>query len=114
MKRVIKTVLLELWVSPQLIISYLIYLFFKLCGVVNETINISDRFKLIYIDMSKRRFAGGHPDHNWHDELPNSTTAMIFTFSDNAHLYFNDLRKFGWCKVLSDQELKNIFAFYSD
>jgi len=54
-------------------------------------------------------FAGGHPDHNWHAELPNSTTAIIFTFNDGTKLYFNDLRKFGWCKVLNDQELQKIF-----
>jgi len=55
-------------------------------------------------------FAGGHPDHNWHANLPNNTTAVIFTFDDNSRLYFNDLRKFGWCKVLTDEQLQKIFT----
>lgn len=54
-------------------------------------------------------FSGGHPDHNWHADLPNSTTAVVFTFDDDSKLFFNDLRKFGWCKVLSDEDLSKIF-----
>lgn len=55
-------------------------------------------------------FSGGHPDHNWHAKLPNSTTAVIFNFEDGTQLYFNDMRKFGWCKVLNDEQLKKIFT----
>jgi len=55
-------------------------------------------------------FAGGHPSHDWHLSLPNSTTAIVFTFDDNSKLYFNDLRKFGWCKVLTDKQLQKIFV----
>ena len=65
------------------------------------------------------QFAGGHPDHNWsvsagpspdgHAKLPNSTTAIVFNFNDETKLYFNDMRKFGWCKVLTDEQLNKIF-----
>ncbi len=55
-------------------------------------------------------FAGGHPDHDWHASLPNSRTAIVFTFDDGSHLFFNDMRRFGWCKVLSDMELNKIFS----
>lgn len=65
--------------------------------------------QLIYRQELKDSFAGGHPDHNWHAVLPNSTTAVIFTFDDGSKLFFNDMRKFGWCKVLTDQELQKIF-----
>lgn len=78
MKRVIKTVLLELWVSPQLIISYLIYLFFKLCGVVNESVNISDGFKLIYIDMPHLNLnVGYHIFSSFNDMTPNRLNKEI-------------------------------------
>jgi len=53
-------------------------------------------------------FAGGHPDHDWHAELPNKHTRIVFTLDDNSTLFFNDLRKFGWCKVLTDQEVEAI------
>lgn len=55
------------------------------------------------------QFAGGHPDHNWHAKLPNNTTATVFTFNDESKLFFNDLRKFGWCKILSNDKLQQIF-----
>ena len=53
-------------------------------------------------------FAGGHPDHDWHSPLPNKHTRIVFTFDDDSKLFFNDLRKFGWCKVLSGRELMAI------
>lgn len=53
-------------------------------------------------------FAGGHPDHDWHLPLPNKHTRIVFTFDDDSKLFFNDLRKFGWCKVLSGRELMAI------
>lgn len=55
------------------------------------------------------QFAGGHPDHNWHAKLPNSTTAIIFRFGDGSELFFNDLRKFGWCKVVASSDLSELF-----
>jgi len=55
------------------------------------------------------QFAGGHPSHDWHMNLPNSTTAIVFTFDDDSKLFFNDMRKFGWCKVLSGEEIEKIF-----
>jgi len=60
-------------------------------------------------DLSPKKgsdfFAGGHPDHDWHLPLPNKHTRIVFTFDDDSKLFFNDLRKFGWCKVLSSKEL---------
>lgn len=67
--------------------------------------------QLIFIDRSSR-FAGGHPSHDWHAKLPNKYTRIIFTFHDGTNLYFNDLRKFGWCKLLNDAELKKIESTY--
>jgi formamidopyrimidine-DNA glycosylase len=54
-------------------------------------------------------FAGGHPSHDWHAKLPNSNTRIIFEFNDKSKLFFNDMRKFGWCKVLSNEEIEAIF-----
>lgn len=54
-------------------------------------------------------FAGGHPSHDWHAKLPNSNTRIIFTFNDQSKLFFNDMRKFGWCKVLTNKEVEAIY-----
>jgi formamidopyrimidine-DNA glycosylase len=37
-------------------------------------------------------------------------TRAIFNFTDGSHLYFNDLRKFGWLKLLSDDSKKKWLA----
>jgi formamidopyrimidine-DNA glycosylase len=39
--------------------------------------------------------------------LPNKSTRVVFTFSDNTKLFFNDQRKFGWVKLFSRDELKD-------
>lgn len=54
-------------------------------------------------------FAGGHPTKDWVAELPNQFTRITFTFDDESKLFFNDMRMFGWCKVLSGREVKEIF-----
>lgn len=60
--------------------------------------------QLIYIDHNMR-IAGGHADHDWHAKLPNSHTRIIFDFGDKQKLYFNDMRMFGWCKLMTKSEM---------
>jgi formamidopyrimidine-DNA glycosylase len=67
--------------------------------------------QLIYVDH-KQRVAGGHADHDWHAELPNSHTRIIFDFGNEEKLYFNDMRKFGWCRVLNKNVLDAFLAGY--
>lgn len=43
---------------------------------------------------------GGHPWPLPDVEVPNKWTHVIFTFSDGSHLYFNDLRQFGYIKLV--------------
>lgn len=49
----------------------------------------------------------GHPTplHSFSEGWPNKSTRLIFIFSDQSKLYFNDQRKFGWVKLLSKTEL---------
>lgn len=65
--------------------------------------------QLIYIDRDKR-IAGGHADHDWHAELPNKHTRIIFDFGNDQKLFFNDLRVFGWCKVVTKAEMDEYFT----
>jgi formamidopyrimidine-DNA glycosylase len=39
--------------------------------------------------------------------LGGSHTHIIFEFTDGGKLYYNDIRKFGWVKVIKSEELKN-------
>ncbi len=51
--------------------------------------------QLIYQPKIGKLIIGGHPEQN-----PFKYTRATFTFTDNSKLYFNDLRKFGWLKLL--------------
>ena len=59
-------------------------------------------------------FAGGHPNENFVAELPNGQTRVEFDFEDGERLFFNDQRKFGFCKpvptgeVLSDKFIASL------
>jgi len=51
-------------------------------------------------------FVFGHPTPKEDKSiLPNKSTRLVFTFSDNSQLFFNDQRKFGWVKLLTPDEL---------
>lgn len=59
------------------------------------------------------QFGGGHPVPPFNTEVPNKHTRVIFDFADGSHLYFNDVRKFGWIKLVIsnkvlEQELANL------
>ena len=45
-------------------------------------------------------FAGGHPEKAYQQPLPHKHSHVIIEFSEGTKLYFNDLRKFGWMKLL--------------
>lgn len=80
----------------------------KLSNNLNLLFHLKLTGQLIIIDHNKR-FAGGHPSHDWHAKLPNSNTRVTFIFSDHLKLFFNDMRKFGWCKVLKNETIAQIF-----
>lgn len=84
----------------------------KLENYKNLLFHLKMTGQLIFIASDKKRLAGGHPSHDWHDKLPNKHTRITFTFDDDSRLFFNDLRKFGWCKVLTDEEIREIFEDY--
>jgi len=46
-------------------------------------------------------FIAGHPEKSYEQSLPHKHTHIIVHFSDGTVLYFNDLRKFGWFKLLA-------------
>jgi len=61
--------------------------------------------QLIYQD-AKTRIAGGHPIPPLNLPVPNKTTRVTVTFTNDGHLYFNDIRKFGWVKIVESEESK--------
>ncbi|OGD86604.1 hypothetical protein A2870_03895 [Candidatus Curtissbacteria bacterium RIFCSPHIGHO2_01_FULL_41_11] len=76
--------------------------------------------QLIYQDK-KMRIAGGHPLPPLNLPVPNKTTRVTFVFNNGgptssvrlrsglrgtSHLYFNDIRKFGWVRIVESGKLK--------
>lgn len=55
--------------------------------------------------QGKERYAAGHPSENFVAELPNKQTRVVFEFEDGK-LFFNDQRKFGFCKVMNSAEVE--------
>jgi formamidopyrimidine-DNA glycosylase len=53
---------------------------------------------------------GGHSFSKVESVLPSKHTRVIFTFADGSKLFFNDLRRFGYVKVVNNKDLENIVA----
>ncbi|MDP3888595.1 MAG: bifunctional DNA-formamidopyrimidine glycosylase/DNA-(apurinic or apyrimidinic site) lyase [bacterium] len=57
-------------------------------------------------DGAKATF--GHPIPFAGTTLPAKTTHVIFTFEDHSVLYYNDIRKFGFIKVVPTGDVENL------
>ena len=80
-------------------------LIFRLDDGMNMLVHLRMTGQMIYVGGDER-FAGGHPNENFVEELPNGQTRVIFYFEDGSKMFFNDQRKFGFCKVMSGEELE--------
>jgi len=81
--------------------------------VDNKIIDIERRAKLIRIKLSNglnllfHLKLTGQLIYQTIQKL--TTTRLIFTFDDQSKLFFNDLRKFGWCKVMTDNDIDKLY-----
>ena len=57
---------------------------------------------------SRGGVVGSHPQAGGTDNLPNKFTHIYFTFNDGAKLYFNDLRKFGWARLVDKVQVDKL------
>lgn len=53
-------------------------------------------------------FGAGHPNDSLIGDLPDKSTRVTLVFTDNAKLFFNDQRKFGWMRLMPTIEIPNI------
>ncbi len=63
---------------------------------------------LLSKERKKRVIAGGHEILGMDDKLPNKYSHVIINFSDKSTLYFNDMRQFGYLKIVDENELKAV------
>lgn len=79
-------------------------------------IELNDKFIIIHLKMTGQLvfqfnhhlIAGGHPITGMGKQLPNQFTRVIFKFINGSRLYFNDVRRFGWIKLVNNEELNMI------
>ncbi len=64
--------------------------------------------QLIIKKPSGATIVGGHPAPQDEKILPNNHTRLIIHFTDGTILYFNDLRKFGWVRLVNDEEISQL------
>jgi formamidopyrimidine-DNA glycosylase len=96
--------------DPKLILGKKVTRVFRHAKVINVAFQNEFPLTLIHLKMTgqliykddNQRFVGGHPTQDWVNQLPGKHTRVIFTFKDHAKLFFNDLRVFGWVKVISN------------
>ncbi|MFZ1302096.1 MAG: DNA-formamidopyrimidine glycosylase [Candidatus Microsaccharimonas sp.] len=62
--------------------------------------------QLVFVGQT--RFGAGHPNDSLVNELPDKSTRVTLTLSDDTKLFFNDQRKFGWMRLLPTIEIPNI------
>ncbi len=65
--------------------------------------------QLVYAEKIKC-VVGGHPIEQGYDCLPNKFTHASIIFTDSSHLYFNDIRKFGWIRLFDAKNLNKQLA----
>jgi len=85
-----------------------------------EIIHLKMKSQLIFIEkklkksktqnidnLQEKRIFGGHPSPDWVNELPSKHTRVVWIFVDGAKLFFNDMRVFGWMKMVNRKEYEN-------
>ena len=96
----------------------------------NSFVDVTRRGKLIIFHLKKKGFmlvhlkmtgqlvfrdhdqftVGGHSQKGMGMDLPNKYSHVIFKFEDESQLFFNDLRQFGYLKIVNQTELNKVLA----
>lgn len=67
--------------------------------------------QLVYRPTRGALVVGGHPISGV-EEVPNKFSHIHITFADGSKLYFNDVRRFGWFKIVDQEKLQQIESAY--
>jgi formamidopyrimidine-DNA glycosylase len=74
-------------------------------------IRLSHGSLAIHLKMTGQLFfLAPHRDHTVTGEREGKFTHVVFRFSDGSRLLFNDMRQFGYVKVLPNEQLKTMLA----
>lgn len=59
----------------------------------------------------EENWGAGHPNDDFLNDLPNKSTRVEIDFEDQTKLFFNDQRKFGYMKLLTEPEVEELSFF---
>lgn len=65
--------------------------------------------QLVY--RGQQAFGAGHPNNSLVGKLPDKSTRVALSFSDESRLFFNDQRKFGWMRLIATPLIKELDFF---
>jgi formamidopyrimidine-DNA glycosylase len=83
----------------------------NLSGDKHLLIHLKMTGQLVFRDRRGKGLSGGHPIA-FQGELPTKFTRAAFEFADKSHLFFNDIRRFGWIKFADRKLYENETAKY--
>lgn len=88
-------------------------LIFDLSGPLCMLVHLKMTGQFIYETPSLRKKTGGkyrilNRLHAPLVQLPCKYTHVVFTFTDGSTLYFNDMRQFGYLKIVRDTEINHV------
>lgn len=63
--------------------------------------------QLIYV-QDGQRLGGGHPTADWVRQLPSTHTRVSMALDNEAQLFFNDQRLFGWLKITTNEQYQQL------
>jgi formamidopyrimidine-DNA glycosylase len=67
--------------------------------------------QIVYVQKEgEERFGAGHPNESLVGQLPDKSTRVTLDL-ENAYLYFNDQRKFGWMRLMPTIEIETLDFF---
>lgn len=83
-------------------------------------LSTKDKHLIIHLKMTgqliykkgKKIIAGGHEQKNTVDNVPNKYSHVRIHFKDKSTLFFNDLRQFGFLKIVNTKELNEYLVNY--
>jgi formamidopyrimidine-DNA glycosylase len=101
---------LAIGASIKSIKRYAKLLVFELSNSLSIAVHLKMSGQLIF--RGTRDWELGTSDDPLLKILPNKHTRVIIHFTSGNILYFNDLRIFGWLKIVKNEEVKNLVGKY--
>ncbi len=82
--------------------DFMVQIHLKMTGQLIYTEKIQ-KTKKSKTQNNEIRIVGGHPSADWVNSLPSKHTRIEIVFDDRSTLFFNDMRAFGWMRIVSSQ-----------